>query len=143
MCVCVCVLFKEEHFQTHALTGMNFPPSLERLQSSTPAQQGDSLCLCCTIISDITSSQVAGVNLLQESGHSRPEETSTSAARRTPPPTGAEKSVRAGARERGKEGDDVPSAAPLLLPPRTACDGYSPVLGSPRVTVPSSHFLCS
>lgn len=48
------------------------------------------------------------------------------------PPTGTEKSVRDRVRERGKEEDDVPNAASVLLPPHPSCDGQSTVLRSPR-----------
>lgn len=76
--------------------------------------------------------QVAGVVLL--------EEKQTLGVRRTlarippyPPPSAILwHSVRA--RERGKEEDNVPNAASLLLPLHLTCDGHSAVLGSPRVT---------
>lgn len=79
--------------------------------------------------------QVAGVVL---------EEKQTLGVRRTlarippiPPPSAILwHSVRA--RERGKEEDNVPSAASLLLPLHLTCDGHSAVPGSPRVTSRSS-----
>ncbi|TKS84658.1 Epidermal growth factor-like protein 7 [Collichthys lucidus] len=48
-----------------------------------------------------------------------------------------EESVRDRARERGKEGDDVPNAAPFLLPLHPSRDGHSAVLRSARVNASS------
>lgn len=78
------------------------------------------------------SSQVAGLILPKDDAHVQAEPTFIRPAR--------EKSVRNPARQRGKEEDDVPSAAPYLLPLHPPCDGHSPVLLSPRVT--AAFILC-
>lgn len=78
--------------------------------------------------------QVAGVILLEEKQTLGLRRTLSGTPPIPPPSTILWHSVREQARKRGKEEDDVPNAASLLLPLHSTCDGHSTVLGSPRVT---------
>lgn len=90
--------------------------------------------------------QVAGVVLLEENKHTQCEE-DFGRDPQHPAPTPLPfilpcQTVRVQVRERGKEEDDVPSAASVLLRLHPACDGHSTVLCSPWVTTHLILFLC-